>query len=282
MRTLQRIHGAALTATLFLFPLFAAAATLTISAVVISPEPPTPPDTIIKFRGIAYPNATITFERQGTILATLPTDPTAKFDVLFGSQPAGIWTYSVYAEDIGSQVGIASNFTLSITSGTTTTISGIFLGPTIAADESSIALSDSVLIFGTTAPAGAVTIFVSSEEEKTFTTTAGSDGVWTKQILGSDIGLGDHNIRSKATTIDSGISAFSRTIPLTVTDSPPELCDGRNRADLNCDGLVNLTDFSILLFYWQQRNPANARADINADGTVNLTDFSILLFNWTG
>ena len=47
--------------------------------------------------------------------------------------------------------------------------------------------------------------------------------------------------------------------------------------DLNNDGFVNLTDFSILLFYW---NTSNANADINGDGIVNLTDFSIMLFHW--
>jgi hypothetical protein len=54
------------------------------------------------------------------------------------------------------------------------------------------------------------------------------------------------------------------------------------RSDLNCDGRVNLTDFSILLFYWNQANPANARADINRSGVVDLTDFSIMLYDWTG
>jgi hypothetical protein len=49
--------------------------------------------------------------------------------------------------------------------------------------------------------------------------------------------------------------------------------------DLNCDGVVNLVDFSILVFNW---NTASAVADINEDGTVSLPDFSIMLFYWTG
>jgi len=47
--------------------------------------------------------------------------------------------------------------------------------------------------------------------------------------------------------------------------------------DLNSDGWVDLTDFSILLFYWQTTHPL---ADLNNDGIVNLTDFSIMLFHW--
>jgi len=50
-------------------------------------------------------------------------------------------------------------------------------------------------------------------------------------------------------------------------------------ADLNHDGRVNITDFSILLYYWGTNN---ACADQNHDGTVDLTDFSIMMFYWTG
>jgi hypothetical protein len=54
-------------------------------------------------------------------------------------------------------------------------------------------------------------------------------------------------------------------------------------ADLNRDGKVNLTDFSILLFWWNtDGGTSDPSADINGDKKVNLTDFSILLFNWTG
>lgn len=51
-------------------------------------------------------------------------------------------------------------------------------------------------------------------------------------------------------------------------------------ADLNCDGRVNLTDFSILLYYWQQKGKG-IKADINKDDIVNLIDFSVMLYWWT-
>jgi len=38
-----------------------------------------------------------------------------------------------------------------------------------------------------------------------------------------------------------------------------------------------------MLFWWQTNGgDSDPSADINQDGTVSLTDFSILLFNWTG
>lgn len=253
-----------------------------ISATVPDPIPPTPPDTIVIFRGAAYPRSQVTIERQGTILVTVPADPQARFDVTLTNQPAGVFTYAVYAEDQQGRVGRVSNFTLSITSGTTTTVSGVFLGPTIESNSTSVRLSETVSVLGATVPLSAVTIFVASEEEQAFSATADANGIWLRQFLGSDVGLGDHTIRAKAVSPGTEISAFSSTIPLSVTEGPPTgPCNGRNRADINCDGKVNLTDFSILLFFWRQRNPSNPRVDISQDARVDLTDLSILLFNWS-
>lgn len=78
-------------------------------------------------------------------------------------------------------------------------------------------------------------------------------------------------------------SGTYQKLGLTLTTAKPlgtPLDCSTRRADLNCDGRVNLTDFSILMYNWggPKNNP---RSDINSDSKVNLTDFSILLYNWT-
>jgi len=50
-------------------------------------------------------------------------------------------------------------------------------------------------------------------------------------------------------------------------------------ADLNCDGVVNGADLSILLAAWGPC--AGCAADLNQDGVVNGADLSILLANWS-
>ena len=50
--------------------------------------------------------------------------------------------------------------------------------------------------------------------------------------------------------------------------------------DLNGDRLVDIRDFSILLYNWG--TPKDPRADLNSDGVVNLIDVSIMLYWWTG
>ena len=51
-------------------------------------------------------------------------------------------------------------------------------------------------------------------------------------------------------------------------------------ADLNGDGVVNLTDLSILLSHYGQSGATAAQGDIDGNGSVNLTDLSILLSNY--
>lgn len=275
-------QGLILALLLAVVPWTASAQNVSISAKVdVQPPPPVPIDTVVNMRGIAYPNTQVSIERDGTLLVSVPADPLAKFDVSLANQPTGTHTYIVSGKDAKGRPGSSLSFTLTVTPGTTTTITGIFLGPTIEADKETATLDETITILGITAPESDVTIYVSSEETKTFKTKSGTDGTWTKQILASDIGIGDHNARAKAVAPTTEVSNFSSTVPFSVTDKK-DPCSGKNRADINCDGKVNLVDFSIMMFYWKQRDPANKRADINRDRVVNLTDFSILLFNWTG
>ena len=65
---------------------------------------------------------------------------------------------------------------------------------------------------------------------------------------------------------------------------PPVLCN--ERADLNNDCKINLTDFSIAGYRWLKRPMDNPfipieAVKLNADGTINLTDFSIMAYYWT-
>lgn len=51
-----------------------------------------------------------------------------------------------------------------------------------------------------------------------------------------------------------------------------------HNADINQDGFVDLTDYSILSINFLSTNPNNPRADIDSNGIVDLTDYSTLAF----
>lgn len=65
--------------------------------------------------------------------------------------------------------------------------------------------------------------------------------------------------------------------PTTTPTENPQCSVRKTQGDTNCDGQVNLTDLSVLAFYWNQNN---TQADFNGDNIVNLSDLSILAFNW--
>ncbi len=253
---------------------------LLVSAIVQIEEPPTVITRVI-FRGYAFPSSIVTVRQDGAIVVQTPADPAARFDIELNDVAAGTHSYDLQATDAQGRVDRASNFTLTITEGTTTTLTGIFLGPTIAIDKEQVRLGDTVTMIGTTVPASTVSIVVNSVTEHTFTTNADGSGVWTYQFVADVIGVGTHSARAKATAPTSEVSAFSDTVSFAVLDREAQPCDGKRPGDLNCDGKVNLTDFSILLYFWKQRTPSNARADINTSGIVDIQDLSIMLFWWT-
>ncbi len=261
-------------------PLLLRADTIIVSAIVQIVTPPTITTKVV-FHGYAFPNSNVTVRQDGTIAVIVPADPAAKFDVELDNVTAGTHSYDLNATDAQGRVDRSSNFTITITAGTTTTLTGVFLGPTIAIDKDQAQLGDTVTMLGATVPQSTVSIVVNSETEHTFSANADSSGIWTYQFVTNDIGVGTHSARAKATSPTNEVSAFSDTVSFAVVEGPPQPCDGKRPGDLNCDGKVNITDFSILLYFWKQHAPSNARADTNNDGVVDIRDLSIMLFWWT-
>jgi hypothetical protein len=109
-------------------------------------------------------------------------------------------------------------------------------------------------------------------------TTANGSGVWTLTIPTSGLPQGTYELLAQGWMQNGAIQSDKsarKTIGVGVTVSD-DTC--KAIGDLNCDGFVNLVDFSILLFNW---NTASEVADINSDGIVSLPDFSVMLYNWT-
>ncbi|MEK7146920.1 MAG: fibronectin type III domain-containing protein [Patescibacteria group bacterium] len=59
----------------------------------------------------------------------------------------------------------------------------------------------------------------------------------------------------------------------------PALTPCLPNTDLNCDGRINLSDFSIFLYLMPQQVPTPA--DFNDDKSVDVRDLSLLFFDWT-
>jgi hypothetical protein len=271
-----------------LFLVYSNEATATPVAAVSPPPagggapPPYSPGTSLIVKGLAYPTSQVTLLRDNQIVAATTADPGAAFNVELNGINPGTYAFGVYSTDVEGQKSPTFVFTETFTTGVTITVDNIFLGPSIGLSHSIIKKGDTITIFGYTVPTTPVKVFVNSPIEYIESVQSTASGSWVKAFNTAVLDLGSHSSRSQAEK-NNLISSYSHTVGFAVGDKSVEVPEGEcRRSDLNCDGRVNLTDFSILLFYWQQSAPANARANINNAGLVDLTDFSIMLFDWTG
>lgn len=251
---------------------------VSVTATVVEVGSTQPANPIVEFKGTAAPNATMYVKRSGVTITTLAASGSASFDILLSEQPIGQQVYEVGATDSDGRSLPPMTFALNLTAGSTTIIIGIFFGPSIVADKTSVKLGQFIGLSGSTAPNSSVTVTVNSLLALNYSVSADTNGRWSKLINTQETGVGSHTAKAQTSMTGTGVSEYSASVSFAV--NPLEQCDGKKTADLNCDGRVNLTDFSILLFFWQERNPANSRSDVNGDSQVTITDFSIMLFQW--
>lgn len=242
------------------------------------------PVTSAIFNGRAYPKSTVTLLKDAQIVATTIADTNANFSLNISGLTGDNYIFSVYSED---NKGIRSSlltFPISITSGATIQISGIFLAPTIAVDKSEVKRGDNIAIFGQTAPQVNIVVSVNSEDEFFGKTISDKDGIYLYNFDSSFVDYGTHYTKSKASIGNQTVSNFSNVIGFKVgtknilTQLPTKT---PAKGDLNNDKRVNFVDFSITA-YWYKRPSPPASADLNGDGKVDLIDFSIMAFYWTG
>lgn len=234
----------------------------------------------VAISGIAYPGATIVILKDGRIATQTVADPGGMFNVLLSEVRASQYVIGVYAQDSAGRKSPPYSFPVILTDKVTVTIANIFLAPTIGVDKSVVAQGEPIGIFGSSAPNTQVNIYVHSAQEFVEKVTANTAGAWYKQFDTTFLELGDHSTFSRA-VLSEKVTNTSITVPFIVgTTSVP--LETLGRSDLNNDSRVNITDFSMLLYYWQKTPPIGSKVDIIKDGVVNSSDLSIMLYDWTG
>ena len=239
---------------------------------------PAPPPVVTKvvLQGKAYPGAKITVLIDGKVAALITADSLANFKAEITDITAGVWSFGLWAEDKEGRRSITFSFTVTVSAGMTTTISSIFIPPTIELDKVNVLKGETLNIFGQTAPESEITISVESPEivKKT---KAGKEGDWDYPLDTSPLEEGSHTTRARAEDPTDLKSSYSKVLAFYVGKyRVAEICP---KADFNKDGKTNLVDFSIMLYWWGKYNPC---VDQNQDGIINLPDFSILMYYWTG
>lgn len=236
------------------------------------------------FKGIAYPGSNITLLENAQVAAVTQAGPDAKFEIDVSNFAPGTYTFGVWGSDPAGNRSETQTFTVTVENGAMTVISGIFLPPTLSVDRTQVKQGDVVTFLGYTAPGANVTVTVHSTNDIVNSVASEDSGAWIYKLNTSPLDYGSHTAGAFAAT-GTAVSPTSELVAFTVgnenVSAPPPASSACIPADLNCDGRVNLVDFSIMAYWFGRPNPP-ARIDLNHDGKIDLVDFSILAYYWTG
>lgn len=238
-------------------------------------------ETKIVVQGKAYPNAEVHILLDGKIIGIAKANAAADFNFETKDITPGIASLGFWSEDAKKNKSTTVTLTFRIISSAVTTLSGAFLSPTIVADKTKAAKGEKIIFSGQTIPEADVILNIAGGKEYNERSTSTASGDWSVNYDTNQLdNNGQYLAKSMFELINSTNnirSGYSKSISFFLgSEETQKKCAG---ADLNADKRVNLTDFSILLYYW---GTANTCADQNTDGKVNLTDFSIMMYNWTG
>ncbi len=239
----------------------------------------------VTITGYAFPRSTIVVLVDGQKADQTQSTNSGSFEITLEEIARGAYSFGVYGVDSNGVKSSTFTTTFTVTGSRATKLSNINVMPSILVEPDPVDPNSTVTISGYTLPDAQVTIENQKDKSsvtlKEFTATSNANGFWTLDLSTDGFTTGTYKVRAKAVqTSGVGISTnFSDYTFYGVGEEATVI----GSSDLNRDGSVNLTDFSILLFWWNTDGGAsNPPADINQDGTVSLTDFSIMIFNWTG
>lgn len=237
-------------------------------------------DTQVNITGQTIPRATVNIILDAQAIGTVRADSSGNFDFATNASPGtismGFWT-----KDDNNVRSVTFSTTFDVTQGAITNLAGVLIPPTIVVSDSTINPGDIVTFAGQTVPNATVELHI-GDSVKILTTKSDSGGYWNIDLNTSGLAAAEYSARARfilgsgsLTTESSFSSSLQLFLGVEGTATTP--------SDLNRDGLINLIDFSILIFWWGTTGGnSDPPADISQNGRVGIEDFSILLFNWTG
>ncbi len=228
------------------------------------------PNGDVRFTGDAFPGAIVTILDGGAVVGTTVANSTSFFDKTIQALSPGMHTFGIFGQALDGRKTLTLSFNINVISGMTITVSGILLPPIVTVpsqEKRPVFFPQS----GLARHNSTVTTFVNgptTDSDQGNTNTAGVWGFSADSIYH----LGNHTITGLVNDGGGNQSVVTNPVNFEVLLS----------ADLNIDNLIQLTDFSILMFNYATSNPPNKAADINDNGPVDLVDFSVMMFFWTG
>jgi hypothetical protein len=241
-----------------------------------------PKDTVgtdVVFAGVAYPSGKIRLLQNSVVVASAVARADGVFSLTFRAHSSGVQIFSLSAEDTSARRSGLISIPMTIESGTVTTVNALLFSPTLSLNKNTLLKSTPLLVSGQSIVGGKVSIYI----DGSLTTTVSVDtaGRYSISLDTNTIPLGIHTIQVQTKTLAGKESALGLKNSFKVTafaTNTPDVTLTKN-ADISGDGVISLTDFSILA-YWYGKKNAPAVTDLNGDGAITLADFSILAYQW--
>ncbi len=230
-------------------------------------------NTLLRFYGKAYPGAEIfliekALLAEGLFTETGQASENGDFVITKSGIRSGNYAYSLIIKD---KEGRQTQTKVYQTDATNLLDKYIFTPPTLGLIHTIVKPGDYVYIVGYATPKNNVIIEVG--DKLNFRTVSGADGSFSLKINTEVLSLGRYAVRARQQDdVTKEESDFSLVKNFVISDVKSV------SADLNADGALNISDWSIFLAKWKSVSQEEKKIlDLNGDGGVDILDLSVFL-----
>ena len=229
------------------------------------------------FSGYAYPKSTIEVLRKSIADESYLQVPSESIKIsdggFFSISYIGLvnadYLFALLIKDKDGRSTSILAFNISL-SGGLSEVKDILAPPTIGFEKASIVKNEVMKILGYATPDNMVELEIDGSKYKK--TKADQSGFWSFDVDTTYLAYGEHSVRARQITSDAKQSNFSLTRVFKLSNLVVP------KADLNSDGVIDISDWSIFLSKWDSKDSIlRLQDDINGDGEVNVFDFSLFL-----
>ncbi|MBI5913429.1 IPT/TIG domain-containing protein, partial [Candidatus Azambacteria bacterium] len=240
-----------------------------VSILVTPPGAHKEPGVLFRFDGFAYPDGKIFLYDNSAPFSQLVSDLSGRFATSFRLiDIAEKHLFSIIAYDKEGNVSPSKTFPSELYA--RGGLTDVLIAPTIILNKRSLTSRESLRIFGYATPGNKVQVEIDGKVVGTVLTTA--SGYYTLSAPLSALARGDHTARSMQAATLSRTSDHSLLKAFQIAD--PFVAN----ADLNNDGKLTISDWSIFLSIWSSRDASiKNKIDLNGDGRVTIADLSVFL-----
>ncbi len=227
---------------------------------------------LFRFDGYGFSNGKVYIYDNGSLFSQLPSDADGKFSTIFRISSAlekHLFSVIAYGKDGNASPSKTFPSELYSRGGLT----NILIAPSISLDKRSLNKREKLQVSGYATPNNKVKIEI--DNKQVIEVTASKTGYYFSLISMSDLVEGSHQARvlqsSSSQTSDYSLLKIFRVAELFSVNS-----------DLNSDGKLNISDWSIFLSSWSSRNESlRKKIDLNGDGKISILDLSLFLSSFS-